>query len=116
MTKVYLVIHSSGEYDDYHEYISAAYFNKQKADEVVEIYNHKLAIDKEQYKKCMRCRVYDICTETEESQREFIQSMKKECLISNISIDDEGFINCKSEVASWVDDEFDAKIRELEVE
>ena len=116
MIKVYLVVHSSGSYSDYHEYISAAYFDKQKAIEIIDIYNQKLAKDKEQYKKCMKCRVYDECIETEESQREFIQSMKKECPIANISIDDEGFINCKSEINSWVDDEFDAKIRELEVE
>lgn len=115
-TKVYLVVQSSGEYDDYREHISAAYFDKQKAIDVVEAFNQKLAIDKEQFKKCMNCRIYDEILDDEESEQAFIKQMKIECPESDIHIDEEKFINCKSEPSHYVDDMYDAVIRELDVE
>lgn len=113
-TTIYLVMHSYGEYDDYHKYISAAYFDKQKSIDVVEAYNQKLAIEKARLEKCMKCRVYDECPEDKESEQAFIKKMKQECPESDIEIDEEGFINCKSEAYRYMD-EHDAVIEELEV-
>lgn len=115
-TKVYLVIYSAGDYEDYREHISSAYFDEQKAIEVRDAYNQKLVIDKEQYEKCMQCSIYDEILEDDESEIAFIKRMKKECPISDISIDEERFINCKSEPSQWVEESFYAVIREIEVE
>ena len=115
-TKVYMIVMSAGTYKDYSEHIPAAYFDKQKAIEIVETYNQKLAIEKEQYKKCMNCDIYDEILEDDESERKLLTKVKKKCPISNIKIDEEGFINCKSEVSHYVEESFDAVIRELDVE
>lgn len=115
-TTIYLVMHFSGEYDDYHKYISAAFFNEKKAIEAVESYNQKLAIDKAQFKKCINCWIYDECLNDKESEQAFLKKMKIECPESDIHIDEDGFVNCKTEPSHYVDEMFDAVIQELEVE
>ena len=46
-TTIYLVVTSSGSYDDYGETIYKAYFDKDKAKECMDKYNIELKLKKE---------------------------------------------------------------------
>jgi len=115
-TTIYLVVTSSGSYDDYGETIYKAYFDKDKAKECMDKYNIELKLKKEKAYKCMSCEALYIDWDEVEDRDLFIQELKEECPNVNLENNDNSYSRCKHEVDMFVIEEHDAKIQEIEVE
>jgi hypothetical protein len=118
MQTVYCVWGSSGSYDDYATYIIEAFFDQNEAEKFKDNYNEDLIESKKQYYICDECmnRFCETQISKPESQQKFIESRKHECELSNIEIDDEGYIRCKNQI-TWYDsnDLHNAEVKQLEV-
>lgn len=53
--KVYILMKSEGEYEDYDKWVDSVYLNKNKASEAMEVYNKHLKQTQEQLALCFEC-------------------------------------------------------------
>jgi len=91
MTKVYLIMGSHGEWEDYHEYIHCARFNEDEAKKILGDLNHKIKDDTERFN--------------------VLAEHVEECEKDKCKLCDEFY-----DLQSFIYDLHDYRIREIEVE
>lgn len=112
--KAYLVMYSSGQYDDYSEWIDKAYFDKEKAEQHKSNFNNYLESENKKYKKCIECPIkcLDFYPLKNVQKSDIMNSCKYYCeLFEDIQNDP----YCKNRV-QYSTEYHEATIKEIDIE
>ena len=104
MDKIYIVVTSGGTYEDRWEMNHKAFYKKEDATCFVEMYNKNLKNDKEQSILCDSCY-------PDEGKFNILCS-KKDLFEDK----EDGCVYCKNYIDSYVEEEYDAIIEEMEIQ
>ena len=126
MSKVYIILESSGSYEDYREYIHSIYLDSDKAESVKVELESAMELYMEQAKKCNACNCgygrfdEDKCRGCEidgiDCLKCQMKQVKKYCDKSNLSINEEELeLECEARIRAWEDERCHYRIEEKEV-
>jgi len=97
--KVYQVVELGGEYEDKYEIIIGTFFNKDKAESLIDKLNKRL--ENVNNKNCYYCKANDYVSTNMENAEKVLNEVRRFCNIGVLSIDTEKYEDETTEY--WVE-------------